>query len=75
MLLLVWSLPAAQVLPMLSLVWLAAAGAAALLAWRSEAERDPNAITLWDVAGALALFGFAAGMLSEPAQVARLFGL
>jgi hypothetical protein len=74
-LLLVWLLPAAHVLPMFSLVSLAAAGAAALLAWCSGAERDSDGITLWDFAGALAFFGFAAGMLSEPAHVAQLFGL
>ncbi|MBI4274686.1 MAG: hypothetical protein HY659_08310 [Rhizobiales bacterium] len=74
-LLLVWLLQAAQVLPMFSLVSLAAAGAAALLAWRSGAERDSDGITLWDVAGALAFFGFAAGMLSESTHVAQLFGL
>jgi hypothetical protein len=74
-LLLVWLLPATLVLPMFSLVSLAAAGAAALLAWRSGAERDLDGITLWDVAGALAFFGFAAGMLSEPTHVAELFGL
>lgn len=73
--LLVWLLPAAQVLPMLSLVSLAAASAAALLAWRGGAERDSDGITLWDVAGALAFFGFAAGMLSEPTHLAQLFGL
>jgi hypothetical protein len=56
-------------------VSLAAAGAAALLAWCSGAERDSDGITLWDFAGALAFFGFAAGMLSEPAHVAQLFGL
>ena len=73
--LLVWLLPAAQVLPMFSLVSLAAAGAAALLAWRNGADRDSDRITLWHVAGALAFFGFAAGMLSEPTHVAQLFGL
>ena len=73
--LLVWLLPAAQILPMFSLLSLAAAGAAALLAWHSGAERNSDEITLWEVAGALAFFGFAAGMLSEPTHVAQLFGL
>lgn len=72
---LVWLLPAAQIPPMLSLASLAASGAALLLAWRSGAERDVDGITLWDVAGALAFLGFAAGMLSRPAHVAQLFGL
>ena len=73
--LLVWLLPAAQVLPAFSLVSLAAAGAVALLAWRSGAERDSDGITLWDVTGALVFFGLAAGTLSEPTQVVQLFGL
>ena len=73
--LLVWLLPAAHVLPMFSLVSLAAAGATALLAWCSRAERDSEGITLWDFAGALALFGIAAGTFSEPTHVMQLFGL
>ena len=73
--LLVWRLPAAQVLPMFSLVALAAALAAALIAWRRGTRRDADGITLWDVAGMLAFFGFAAGMLSKPAHVAQLFGV
>lgn len=74
-LLLGWLLPVAQVLPMFSLMSLAAAGAASLLAWRSGAARDSDGTTLWDVVGALAFLGFAAGMLSEPTHVAQLFGL
>ena len=74
-LLLVWLLPAFQVLPIYSLVSLAAAGAAALLAWLSAAERESDGINLWDVAGALAFFGFAAGMLCKSAHVVQLFGL
>ena len=73
--LIIWLLPAAQGLPMFALASLAAAGAVALLAWWSGAERDSDEITLWDVAGAFAFFGFAAGMLSEPAHVVQLFGL
>ncbi len=72
---LVWLLPAAQVLPMFGLVSLAGAGAAALLAWCSGTARNSDGITLWDVAGALAFLGFAAGALSEPMQVVQLFGL
>jgi uncharacterized membrane protein YfcA len=68
-------LPAAQVVPVFSLVTLASAALVAWLAWRRQTERDMDRITLWDVAGALAFIGCAAGMLSQSAQVARLFGL
>jgi hypothetical protein len=74
-LLLVRLLPAAPLLPMLGLVSLVAAGAVALLAWCSEAERHSDAITPWDVAGVLAFIGFGAGMLSRPEDVLQLFGL
>jgi hypothetical protein len=73
--LLVWLLPAAQVLPMFGLVSLAGASAVALLAWGTRATHDSDGITLWDVAGALAFLGFAAGALSEPMAVVQLFGL
>jgi hypothetical protein len=69
--------PRAQVLPVLCLLALAGAALVALAAcWRS-ARRDSDCITdhvtSWDVAGALALIGFAAGMLSEPHSVLALF--
>jgi hypothetical protein len=73
-LLLGWLLPAALVLPVISAASLAAAGAAALVAWSGRARRDGDGITLWDIAGVLAFIGFAAGMLSEPMHVAQLFG-
>ena len=44
------------------------------LAWLSGAERHSNGVTIWDVAGALAFIGFAAGMLTGPEQIRELFG-
>ena len=73
--LLAWLLPSTLVLPMLSVVLLTSAVVAAFLAWLRGAERDPDGISLWDVAGAFAFLGFASGMLSEPAHVAQLFGV
>jgi hypothetical protein len=65
--------PRAQVLPVLCLVALAGAGLVALLAWWRGAQRHGDDVTTWDVAGALAFIGFAAGMLSETSSVLALF--
>jgi hypothetical protein len=70
--------PRAQVLPVLCLLALAGAALVALFAWWRGAKpyaARPRAdrVTGWDVAGALALIGFAAGMLSEPNSVLHLF--
>jgi hypothetical protein len=66
-------LPPALVLPALSLAALACAGSAALIAWWRGARRHGDRLTLWDVAGATAFIGFAAGMLSEPDHIVQLF--
>jgi hypothetical protein len=54
---------------------LAALGGAALVAvyaaWR-KAAWSCETVTAWDVAGGLALVGFCAAMLSEPAHVLQL---
>jgi hypothetical protein len=65
--------PRAHVLPVLCLLSLAGAAIVALFAWWRGARRHGNSITPWDVAGAFALIGFAAGAMSEPAQVFQLF--
>jgi hypothetical protein len=73
--------PRDQVLPVLCLVALAGAMLVALIAWWWCARRDsnhmsdhvPGHVTPWDVAGALALIGFAAGILSDPQSVLALF--
>ena len=66
-------LPAPLVLPSLSLSALAGAAALTLLAWWRNAAREAEHVTLWDVAGATALIGFAAGTLAEPEQIIDLF--
>jgi hypothetical protein len=66
--------PRPLVLPVVSLVALAAAGLAALLAWLIRAKQRTNTITTWDVAGACALIGCAAAMLSDPENVLNLLG-
>jgi hypothetical protein len=72
--LLVSLVPRAQVLPVLCLVALAAAALVACVAWCCGAKRHGDSITSWDVAGALAFIGFAAGMLSETSSILQLFG-
>ncbi|MPZ37481.1 MAG: hypothetical protein GEU95_05360 [Rhizobiales bacterium] len=72
LLLLATVLPRPLVLPTLCLVAIAAAGVVSLIAWRNGAPRQAQHVTAWDIAGALAFIGFAAGMLSSPENVIYL---
>ena len=56
-------------LPSMSLVALAISVIVALAAWCLSSDRHGAGLTLWDVSGAYAFIGFAAGMLSDPQQV------
>jgi hypothetical protein len=40
-----------------------------MAAWSLSTDRQGAGSTLWDVSGAYAFIGFAAGMLSDPQQV------
>jgi hypothetical protein len=53
-----------HVLPVLAIVSMAAAGFMAILAWCTAEQAPPDRTTLWDVSGAWALVGFAAGIFS-----------
>jgi hypothetical protein len=53
----------------LSLAALGCAAVLALVAYWLRAPRHVESITLWDLAGAAALIGFAAGMLTGPEQI------
>jgi hypothetical protein len=53
----------------MSLIALAISAIVALAAWCFSSDRHGSGITLWDVSGAYAFIGFAAGMLSDPQQV------
>jgi Flp pilus assembly protein TadB len=66
--------PPILVLPVVSLATIAGAAVAALFAWWCGADRHSSSITSWDVAGALAFIGFAAGILTDSEQILRLFG-
>jgi hypothetical protein len=72
LLLLASLLPPLLVLPVLSLAALAVAGGLSLAAWWRRAPRRADTITLWDLAGAAALIGFAAGMLTGPDHILHL---
>jgi hypothetical protein len=56
-------------LPLISLIALVSAAVIAFGAWCLSSDRDGAGITLWDISGAYAFIGFAAGMLSDPQQV------
>jgi hypothetical protein len=72
LLLLIMLLPRPSVLPVLSLLALTGAGLVAAYAWFSSAQYHSDRVTPWDIAGALAFIGFAAGAVSEPDQVLAL---
>jgi hypothetical protein len=72
---LLWTVPPPLLLPALGLLSLAIAGVLSLIAWSVRAEPRASHITLWDVAGAYAFIGFAAGILSRPEQVLEIFGV
>lgn len=61
-------------LPSVTLAAIAVAAAAALAAWWFGIRRHSSTVTLWDVAGACALIGCAAAMLSEPEIILTTIG-
>jgi hypothetical protein len=69
LLLLASLVPRPLLLPVLSLAAIGCAAALALMAYWRRAPRHVESITLWDLAGAAALIGFAAGMLTGPEQI------
>jgi hypothetical protein len=70
-----WLVPAGLLVPALSLFAITGAATAAAYAWGTHAPRRGSGVTAWDISGACALCGIAAGMLSEPENVVQLFGL
>lgn len=68
----VFLLPAVLILPLINVGGLAAAAAAALFAWRAGPICDRQRITAWDVSGACALLGIAAGIFSDPHAILSL---
>lgn len=67
--------PKTIALPTASLVSLVLAAALAIYAWRARVNYRAKGLTFWDLAGMLALVGFGAGAMSEPAAALELFGM
>jgi len=67
--------PPPLAVPALSLIAFAGAALASGVAWFTHARRHGPQVTTWDVAGACAFLGIAAGIFSEQASVTQLLGL
>ncbi len=67
--------PKAVALPAASLFSLTLALAVAIYAWRARVNYRAQGLTFWDLAGMLALVGFGAGAMSDPAAALELFGM
>jgi len=72
LLLLASLLPRPLVLPVVCLIAIAGAGIASFVAWHRGAAHDPQRVTAWDVAGALAFIACASAILGNPEHVALL---
>jgi len=75
LILVAYLVPPALVLPVLSIAFLTAAGVLALIAWCISSDRNSNKMSVWDLSGACAFIGFAAGIVSTPENVLAAFGL
>ena len=65
-------LPQDAVWPAVSTLLFAFAALVALVAWRIGQPSEREALSYWDVAGALTLIGICAGALVDPDQLVRL---
>jgi hypothetical protein len=68
-------IPGPLLLPVLSLAAMAVAAVAALFGLVRREPWHGERITAWDIAGAFAFIGCAAGMFSQPENVMQLFGV
>ena len=75
LILVAYLVPPALVLPILSIALLTTAGVLALIAWYIRSDRNANKMTVWDLAGACAFIGFAAGILGTPENVLAAFAI
>jgi hypothetical protein len=65
--------PQPLVLPAVSVLAFAAAAIVALFAYATGADRNADGVTLWDVAGGFAVIWVAAGVMSDPEHMVRLY--
>jgi hypothetical protein len=68
------SVPAVLVLPLFGMTAVVGAAGFAVFAWWRNDDHDAAYVTWWDMAGAFALIGFAAVLLSNPEEVLALLG-
>jgi putative Mn2+ efflux pump MntP len=66
------AMPRDAILPALSVLFFLLAALMAFAGWGLGQTRSHRALSYWDVAGALTLFGICAGTLTEPDQLVRL---
>ena len=66
--------PSNLLLPAIAALAFAIAALTAAFGWTMRADRHAGIVTVWDFAGACTFIGIAAGMFSEPLQVAQFFG-
>ena len=67
--------PRPLVLPVFALTAFGASAIAAIIAWKRQERWHLPGVTLWDVSGALALLGCAAGIFGKPDNAVALFGV
>lgn len=67
-----WTAPSPLVLPILSVMAIVTAGAAAAIAWMTAQRLAATSITYWDIAGALTFIGIFAALLSDAGQALPL---
>ena len=75
LMLVAYLVPPPLVLPVLSIAFLTAAGVLALIAWCIRSHGNSNKMTVWDLSGASAFVGFAAGILTSPEDVIAAFAV
>ena len=66
------TMPRDAILPAISALFFLFAALTALAAWRLGQTRNHRALSYWDVAGALTLFGICTGTLTDADQFVRL---
>ena len=66
------TLPGDAVYPAVSVLFFGLAALVSFAAWAAGQRRNHRALSYWDVAGALTLFGICAGTLTDPDQIVRL---
>lgn len=67
-----WYLPHPIVLPLLSVAAIGGAIIVALIAWLSTRKETAEALSYWDVVGAMTMIGVCAALLSDPEQAIPL---